>query len=120
MVSLNTARFDTTKHLATPILSDAKVGLKQLSEALGDWKAPAKWFERAIKERKEWDAYVTKNTLFMLNGIIFFSSITDSSPVLSLKFGNFILVADLILVFIFYSYNFIVINHKSLLVLYCF
>ena len=62
LVSLNTARFDTTKHLATPILSDAKVGLKQLSDALGEWKAPAKWFERAIKEKKEWDAYVTKQS----------------------------------------------------------
>ena len=62
LVSLNTARFDTTKHLATPILSDAKVGLKQLSDALGEWKAQAKWFERAIKEKKEWDAYVTKQS----------------------------------------------------------
>ena len=40
LVSLNTARFDTVKHLATPIISDAKIGLQQLSEALGDWKAP--------------------------------------------------------------------------------
>ena len=55
LVSLNTARFDTTKHLATPVIADAKVGLQQLSEALGDWKAPDSWYERSIKERAEWE-----------------------------------------------------------------
>jgi len=62
LVSINTARFDTTKHLATPVISDAKVGLEQLSEALGDWKAPKVWFVRAVKERNEWDAYVEKQS----------------------------------------------------------
>ena len=38
LVSINTARFDTTKHRALPVVSDAKIGLLQLSEALGDWK----------------------------------------------------------------------------------
>ena len=38
LISVNTARC-TTKHLATPVISDAKVGLLQLSEALGDWRA---------------------------------------------------------------------------------
>ena len=62
LVSLNTARFDTTKHLATPLIADAKVGLKQLSEALGEWKAPDSWYERSIKERAEWEAYVQKQS----------------------------------------------------------
>ena len=62
LVSLNAARFDTVKHLATPIVSDAKIGLQQLSEALGDWKAPDDWYQKAIKERAEWEAYVQKQS----------------------------------------------------------
>jgi|TARA_B100001964_G_scaffold163499_1_gene179463 3D-(3,5/4)-trihydroxycyclohexane-1,2-dione acylhydrolase (decyclizing) len=62
LVSINTARFDVTKHRATPVISDAKIGLKQLSDALGDWKAPDNWYQRSIKERNEWDAYVEKQS----------------------------------------------------------
>jgi len=62
LVSLNAARFDTAKHLATPIVSDAKIGLQQLSEALGDWKAPDNWYQKAIKEREEWEAHVQKQS----------------------------------------------------------
>ena len=62
LVSLNAARFDTVKHLATPIVSDAKIGLQQLSEALGDWKAPDNWYQKAVKERAEWEAYVEKQS----------------------------------------------------------
>ncbi len=61
LVSINTARFDVTKHRAIPIISDAKIGLKELSDALGDWKAPNSWYQRAVKEREKWDAYVEKN-----------------------------------------------------------
>ena len=62
LVSLNAARFDTVKHLATPVVSDAKIGLQQLSEALGDWKAPDNWYQKAVKERAEWEAYVEKQS----------------------------------------------------------
>ena len=62
LVSLNAARFDTVKHLATPIVSDAKIGLQQLSEALGDWKAPDDWYQKAIKERAEWEVHVQKQS----------------------------------------------------------
>ena len=62
LVSLNAARFDTVKHLATPIVSDAKIGLQQLSEVLGDWKAPDNWYQKAIKERAEWEAHVQKQS----------------------------------------------------------
>ena len=62
LVSVNTARFDVTKHRAIPVLSDAKIGLKEISKALGDWKAPNIWFERAINERAEWDSYVSKES----------------------------------------------------------
>jgi 3D-(3,5/4)-trihydroxycyclohexane-1,2-dione acylhydrolase (decyclizing) len=62
LVSINTTRFDVTKHRATPVISDAKVGFEELSKALGDWKAPSIWFDRAVKERTEWDAYVDKES----------------------------------------------------------
>jgi len=62
LVSINTTRFDVTKHKATPVISDAKVGFEELSKALGDWKAPSIWFDRAVKERTEWDAYVNKES----------------------------------------------------------
>jgi len=62
LVSINTTRFDVTKHRATPVISDAKIGFQELSKALGDWKAPKIWFERAVKERTEWDAYVNKES----------------------------------------------------------
>ncbi len=62
LVSLNTSRFDTTKHKATPVVSDAKVGLKELSNALGDWKAPDDWYNKAVQEKKTWDSYVAKES----------------------------------------------------------
>ena len=40
IVSINTARFDVTKHRAVPVISDAKIGLLNLSKILGEWKAP--------------------------------------------------------------------------------
>ena len=62
LVSINTSRFDTTKHRATPVVSDAKIGLQELSKALGNWQAPNNWFQRAINERKSWDSYVKKES----------------------------------------------------------
>tara|TARA_B100000029_G_scaffold153785_1_gene149044 strand:- start:21659 stop:23503 length:1845 start_codon:yes stop_codon:yes gene_type:complete len=60
LVSINTSRFDTIKHRATPVVSDAKIGLQELSKTLGNWQAPNNWFQRAINERVSWDSYVEK------------------------------------------------------------
>ena len=62
LVSINAARFDVTKHRATPVVSDAKIGLLELSKILGDWKAPDYWYQQAIKETKKWDQYVEKQS----------------------------------------------------------
>ena len=62
LVSINTARFDTTKHRASPVVSDAKIGLNKLSKELGDWRAPSNWYERAIEEKQKWEAYVQKES----------------------------------------------------------
>ena len=62
LVSINTTRFDVTKHRATPVISDAKIGFQELSKALGDWRAPNIWFDRAVKERTEWNSYVDRES----------------------------------------------------------
>lgn len=53
IVALNTARFDATKHLATPVVGDARESLAELSALLGDWSAPQSWTERgtALQQR---------------------------------------------------------------------
>ena len=55
-VSLNVQPYDATKHGAMPLVSDARIGLVELSAALGRWKAkpPAaklkeSWFRAADK-----------------------------------------------------------------------
>ena len=62
LVSINTARFDVTKHQAIPVISDAKVGLIELSKVLGEWKAPNSWYQRAVNQRNEWDSYIEKQS----------------------------------------------------------
>ncbi len=41
IVGLNVARFDAAKHLAQPLVADAREGLLELSEALAGWRS--KW-----------------------------------------------------------------------------
>lgn len=54
IVGLNTQPFDASKHRALPLVCDAKVGLELLSHALGDWKAPTSWTDKAIAGREAW------------------------------------------------------------------
>ncbi|MEM7643260.1 MAG: 3D-(3,5/4)-trihydroxycyclohexane-1,2-dione acylhydrolase (decyclizing) [Pseudomonadota bacterium] len=60
-IGLNVGRHDAGKHLSLPVVGDAKLGLKALGQAMGDYRAPAKWTERAQTERKAWDTYVAQN-----------------------------------------------------------
>ena len=62
MILLGSLLHDVTKHRATAVISDAKIGLKQLSNALDDWKAPDTWYQKSINERNEWNAYVEKKS----------------------------------------------------------
>ncbi len=52
IVALNTARFDATKHLSTPVVGDARESLVELSARLGDWTAPKQWTEQGTKLRQ--------------------------------------------------------------------
>ena len=54
ILALNVAPYDTAKHEAEPLISDAKVGLTELSEALRGWKADPAVAERAAKEKAAW------------------------------------------------------------------
>ncbi len=58
IVALNTARFDATKHLATPVVGDARESLLELSELLGDWSAPQAWTDHGSDLRRRLEEFV--------------------------------------------------------------
>jgi 3D-(3,5/4)-trihydroxycyclohexane-1,2-dione acylhydrolase (decyclizing) len=62
IVALNVARFDATKHLSLPLVADAREGLLELGEALGDWQADEAWTARARNERAAFRAFVEERT----------------------------------------------------------
>ncbi len=61
LVSLNAARHDAGKHMALPVVGDAKLGLEALGRALDGYRAPEDWVRTARAERGMWDAYVAGN-----------------------------------------------------------
>ena len=62
LVSLNITRHDANKHLAQAVIGDAKVSLIDLSQALGNWKAPDDWYKESRDELKSWNEYVDKES----------------------------------------------------------
>jgi 3D-(3,5/4)-trihydroxycyclohexane-1,2-dione acylhydrolase (decyclizing) len=58
LVALNVAAHDAGKHDAWPLLADARRGLEDLSAALGSWRAPAAWTEKARRLATEWNRLV--------------------------------------------------------------
>jgi len=62
LLSLNVQPFDAGKWSGTALVADARVGLEQLSAALGNWSADATWTQRAKAEAAGWVATVTKLT----------------------------------------------------------
>ena len=62
LVSVNVSRFDASKHLAQSVIGDAKVSLQELSNVLGDWKAPDEWHKKSRDELKNWNDYVDKES----------------------------------------------------------
>ncbi len=61
-VAINAARFDALKHRAQPVVGDALVTLRELSQALGDWRAPDDWMERGRSEYAAWNSFVDRRT----------------------------------------------------------
>ena len=62
LIQLNVAAFDAVKHGALPLVSDARRGLEALGEALGDWRAPAKWTMRTKDSVGAWNEVVARLT----------------------------------------------------------
>ncbi len=55
LIALNAARHDVAKHLAVPLVADARRGLQELDAALADWRAPSEWRARATREYAAWN-----------------------------------------------------------------
>ena len=60
IIGLNAARFDATKHRSLPLVADAREGLTELGAALGDFRAPEEWSDRASSETSQYHAYIDK------------------------------------------------------------
>jgi len=58
IVALNAARFDATKHLATPVVGDARESLVELSALLGDWSAPKEWTDHGTELRRRLGEFI--------------------------------------------------------------
>ncbi|SLN44235.1 3D-(3,5/4)-trihydroxycyclohexane-1,2-dione acylhydrolase (decyclizing) [Pseudooctadecabacter jejudonensis] len=62
IIGLNVGRHDAAKHMSTTVVGDAKMALPALADALGGYRAPTGWTEKAKAERTKWDEYVAENT----------------------------------------------------------
>ena len=62
LISINVARFDANKHMAQSVIGDAKVSLNELSQILGNWKAPEEWHNKSKEELNSWNEYVDKES----------------------------------------------------------
>lgn len=60
LIGINVGAFDATKHNALPVVGDAKVTLRAMSETLGSWSAPAELRDRAAALKSEWMAAAGK------------------------------------------------------------
>ena len=61
IIAINVARFDATKHMALPVVGDARLSLAQLTTALGGYRSADAWSAEADVARKAWDGYVDEN-----------------------------------------------------------
>jgi len=55
LIALNSNRFDATKHLALPVVADARRGLEDLDASTAGWRAPAAWAQSARDEYAAWN-----------------------------------------------------------------
>lgn len=58
-ININVAEFDSYKHLALPVVADAKEALKEFIEGLKNYKIDAEWNARAANYNKSWDEKVS-------------------------------------------------------------
>ncbi|MDA8030652.1 MAG: thiamine pyrophosphate-dependent enzyme, partial [Alphaproteobacteria bacterium] len=55
IIAVNAARWDATKHRALAVVGDARECIRELADALGDWKTPAKWTEKGRAAFAAWN-----------------------------------------------------------------
>ncbi len=60
LVGLNVAGFDAGKHMALPLVADARRGLKHLALALPEWRAPDAWMGKAKRLVASWTKIADK------------------------------------------------------------
>jgi 3D-(3,5/4)-trihydroxycyclohexane-1,2-dione acylhydrolase (decyclizing) len=62
LIGLNVQRFDAAKHGAIPLVCDALVGMRCLSEELDEWSGPTEWRQTAAEGWQQWNAVVERVT----------------------------------------------------------
>ena len=62
LIAINAASFDAHKHRALSVVGDAKVGLEDLSSALGNWAIGPDWIETAQGHYAEWNRTVNQHS----------------------------------------------------------
>ncbi len=60
IVGINVARFDATKHLAIPVVGDARETLGELTSLLGEYRAGDQWSGFASDQTSQYHAYIDK------------------------------------------------------------
>lgn len=70
LLSLNVHSVDAAKWHGASLVADARVGLGQLSAAVGDWKADAGWTARAQTQAAGWLARVTELTTAVAKDVL--------------------------------------------------
>jgi 3D-(3,5/4)-trihydroxycyclohexane-1,2-dione acylhydrolase (decyclizing) len=55
LIGLNVQPFDAYKFDALPLIADADVGLRQLSNTLSDWTSAPAWREQAANQLRKWN-----------------------------------------------------------------
>ena len=62
IIGLNVQAFDAGKHRALPLVADVQAGLRDLSRALGGWKASADWTAKAASAKADWTQTAARYT----------------------------------------------------------
>ena len=62
LITINAASYDAHKHRALSVVGDAKVGLEDLSSALGNWAGSPDWLETAQGHYAEWNRTVDEHS----------------------------------------------------------
>ncbi len=62
IIGLNVQLFDATKHSSLPLVGDAKVGLQDLVQGLGDWRTSEGWVKNATEAKAVWSEAAIKIT----------------------------------------------------------